>query len=103
MKDFQIMGNRILIQMDANTESIGGIYIPDTVKIDAPKWGTVVSVTTGWFVNGVNICTNIEEGDRVLIDGLGAIQLKLEGKEYVIVRTDDIIGTVPKEEKTDAV
>lgn len=98
MKDFQVMGNRLLIEPDATGgKSAGGLYIPDTVDQRGPKWATVAAVSAGYYAGNNFVKPYVKEGDRILFDELGAIKVKVDGRDYWLVRNDDIIGARPSE------
>jgi chaperonin GroES len=70
----------------------GGIIIPDTAK-EKPQQGTVIAIGTGKLDDkGNKIPFNVKKGDRVLMPKYGGTEVKLDGKEYQIVREEDILG-----------
>ena len=70
----------------------GGIIIPDTAK-EKPQQGIVIAVGTGKVDDtGKKIPFNVKKGDKVLMPKYGGTELKLNGKEYQIMREEDILG-----------
>ena len=70
----------------------GGIIIPDTAK-EKPQQGTVIAVGTGKLDDqGKKIAFNVKKGDKVLMPKYGGTEIKLDGKEYQIMREEDILG-----------
>ena len=70
----------------------GGIIIPDTAK-EKPQQGKVIAVGTGKIDdNGKRIPFNVKKGDKVLMPKYGGTEIKLDGKEYQIMREEDILG-----------
>jgi len=70
----------------------GGIIIPDTAK-EKPQQGKVIAIGTGKIDdNGKKIPFNVKKGDKVLMPKYGGAEIKLDGKEYQIMREEDILG-----------
>jgi len=89
----QPLGDRVLVQPVKEDEvSKGGIIIPDTAK-EKPQQGTVVAVGTGKLDDqGKKIAFNVKKGDKILMPKYGGTEIKLDGKEYQIMREEDILG-----------
>jgi chaperonin GroES len=72
----------------------GGIIIPDTAK-EKPTEGVVRALGTGKTDdNGKKIPFEVKVGDRVLVTQYGGSPVKLDGKEYKIFSSDDLLGVV---------
>ena len=72
----------------------GGIIIPDTAK-EKPQEGKVVALGTGKIDdNGKKVDFTVKKGDKVLISKYGGTEVKLDGKEYKILNSDDILAMV---------
>jgi chaperonin GroES len=91
----QPLGDRVLVQpVKDETVSKGGIIIPDTAK-EKPQQGKVVAVGTGKLdENGKKIAFNVKKGDKVLMPKYGGTEVKIDDKEYQIMREDDILGII---------
>jgi chaperonin GroES len=90
------LGDRILIERleEAVQKSPGGIIIPDTAK-EKPTQGKVVAVGPGRRAeDGSLIKPDVQEGDRVLFGKWGGTDVKIDGKEYVILKEEDVYGVV---------
>ena len=89
------IGDRVLIEPAPETEAKkGGIIIPDTAK-EKPMEGIVIALGTGKTDdNGKKVPFEIKKGDRVLISKYGGTEIKLDGKEYKILNSDDILGVI---------
>ena len=89
----QPLGDRVLVEPVKEEESKkGGIIIPDTAK-EKPQQGKVIAVGTGKLdENGKLIPFNVKEGDRILMPKYGGTEVKLNDKEYQILREEDILG-----------
>lgn len=89
----QPLGDRVLVEPVKEEESKkGGIIIPDTAK-EKPQQGKVIAVGTGKLdENGKLIPFNVKKGDRILMPKYGGTEVKLNDKEYQILREEDILG-----------
>jgi len=89
------LGDRVLVQPEESTEEKkGGIIIPDTAK-EKPQEGKVIAVGTGKRDdNGKIIPFNVKKGDKVLMPKYGGTEVKINDKEYQIVREEDILAVI---------
>ena len=89
------LGDRVLVQPVEDQEvKKGGIIIPDTAK-EKPQEGKIVAVGTGKRdEHGKLIPFEVKKGDRVLISKYGGTEIKIDGKEYLIMREEDILGVI---------
>ena len=89
----QPLGDRVLVEPVKEEESKkGGSIIPDTAK-EKPQQGKVIAVGTGKLdENGKLIPFNVKKGDRILMPKYGGTEVKLNDKEYQILREEDILG-----------
>src|SRR6187549_3369191 len=89
------LGDRVLVQPIEETEvKKGGIIIPDTAK-EKPMEGMVVALGTGKTDdNGKKVPFDVKKGDRVLVSKYGGTEIKLDGKEYKILNSDDILAVI---------
>ncbi len=89
------LGERVLVEPVKEEEAIkGGIIIPDSAK-EKPQEGKVVAVGTGKLdENGKKIPFNVKVGDIVLMPKYGGTEVKVNGKEYQIMREDDILAVI---------
>ncbi|EID76134.1 co-chaperone GroES [Imtechella halotolerans] len=84
------LADRVLIEpAAAETTTASGIIIPDTAK-EKPQRGTVVAVGPGTKDEPVTV----KVGDTVLYGKYAGTELKLEGKDYLIMRESDIFAIV---------
>jgi chaperonin GroES len=91
----QPLGDRVLVAPVKEEEAKkGGIIIPDTAK-EKPTNGKVIAIGTGKLDdNGKKIPFNVKVGDKVLMPKYGGTEVKIDDKEYQIVREEDILGIV---------
>ena len=89
------LGERVLIELVKEEEvSKGGIIIPDSAK-EKPQEGKVIAVGTGKLdKNGKILPFNVKKGDLVLMPKYGGTEVKIDDKEYQIVREDDILAII---------
>ena len=85
-----------LIKRIEEQETIqGGIIIPDTAK-EKPQEAEVVAAGSGkrtWKTDKV-FPLEVKEGDRILFGKYSGTEIKLDGNEYLILREDEILGTL---------
>jgi chaperonin GroES len=87
--------DRVLVErIEEEQKTAGGIIIPDTAK-EKPVEGRVVSTGRGKVQDDGSIRTlDVKPGDRVMFGKYGGTEVKLEGKDYVILREDDVLAVV---------
>jgi chaperonin GroES len=84
------LADRVLVEpMEAETKTASGIIIPDNAK-KKPQKGTVVAVGNGKKDEPLTV----KVGDVVLYGKYGGTELKLEGKDYLMMRESDILAIV---------
>jgi chaperonin GroES len=89
------LGDRILVEpVEEKEVKKGGIIIPDTAK-EKPMESLVVALGTGKTDDsGKKLPFEVKKGDRVLCSKYGGTELKLDGKEYKILSSDDILAVI---------
>ncbi len=88
--------DRVLLERVAEEgeQKVGGIIIPDTAK-EKPQQGKVVAVGSGRVTDkGEVLPLDVKAGDTVLFGKYSGSEIKVDGKEYLIVREDEILGVV---------
>ena len=84
------LADRVLVEpLEAETKTASGIIIPDTAK-EKPQKGSIVAVGPGTKENPVTV----KVGDSVLYGKYSGTELKLQGKDYLIMRESDILAIV---------
>ncbi len=85
--------DRILVRRMAEEEkTAGGIIIPDTAK-EKPQRGEVVATGKGRVTeDGKTLSLEVRAGDKVLFSKYSGTELKLDGKEYLMIREEDVLG-----------
>jgi chaperonin GroES len=87
------LGDRILVEAVEEKEvKKGGIIIPETAK-EKPQEAIVVVLGTGKLDDdGKRVAFEVKKGDRVLVSKYGGTEIKVDGKEYKILNSDDILA-----------
>ena len=90
---FRPLHDRVLIKvLDSEEKTKGGIIIPDTAK-EKPQEGEVVAVGNGTKTEaGKIVKMDVKAGDRVLFGKWSGTEVKIDGKEYSIMKESDIMG-----------
>ncbi len=91
----QPLGDRVLVEPAEEKEvKKGGIIIPDSAK-EKPSESVIVALGTGKTDDSGNkIPFEVKVGDTVLVSKYGGTEIKLDGKEYKILNSDDILAIV---------
>ncbi|MBI1839276.1 MAG: co-chaperone GroES [Verrucomicrobia bacterium] len=89
------LGDRILVEAVEEKESKkGGIIIPDSAK-EKPMESIVRALGTGKLDdNGKKVPFEIKVGDRILVSKYGGTEIKLDGREYKILNSDDVLAVM---------
>ena len=87
--------DRVVVRrMAEERTSPGGIVIPDTAA-EKPIQGEVIAVGNGKILDsGENRPLDVKVGDHVLFGKYSGTEVKLDGKEFVVMREDDIMGVI---------
>ena len=87
--------DRILVKrVDEEEPTSGGIIIPDSAK-EKPIEGRVKAVGNGKIGDdGKAVKLEVKVGDKVLYSKYGGTEVKLDGKEYKILNSDDILAII---------
>ena len=85
--------DRILVERIEEKEvRRGGIIIPDTAK-EKPQEGRVIAAGTGKVTeDGQRLALDVKVGDRVLFGKYSGSEVKVDDREYLILREDDILA-----------
>ena len=91
------LNDRVLVlRIEEDEKTSGGIIIPDTAK-EKPQEGKVVAVGPGKLdEDGKRIPLEVKKNDRVLFGKYSGTDIKIDGVEHLIMREDDILGIIEK-------
>ena len=90
------LSDHILIEPIKEEEKTkSGIFLPDTAQKEKPEQGMVIAVGDGKKTDdGKIVPVSVKAGQKVLFTKYGPSEIKLEGKEYLIAREDDILAII---------
>jgi chaperonin GroES len=85
--------DRLLVErLEEREVRKGGIIIPDTAK-EKPQEGKVVAVGNGKVTeDGKRISLDVKSGDKILFGKYSGSEVKIDDKEYLIMREDDVLA-----------
>jgi chaperonin GroES len=94
---FRPLHDRVLVRrIDAEEKTAGGIIIPDTAK-EKPQEGEIVAAGPGARnEQGQLIPIDVKPGDRVLFGKWSGTEVKIDGRDYLIMKESDLLGVVDK-------
>jgi chaperonin GroES len=89
--------DRVIVKrLEEEKKSAGGIIIPDQAA-EKPVRGEVLAVGPGKKTDdGKTIAVDVKVGDTVLFGKYSGSEVKVDGKEYVVMREDDIMAVFTK-------
>ena len=89
--------DRIIVErVEEETKTAGGLIIPDTAK-EKPQQGKVIAIGKGKVTeDGKLLGMDVKVGDRILFGKYSGTEIKIEGKEYLMMREDDVLGVIEK-------
>ena len=87
--------DRVLVKrIEDKEQRRGGIIIPDTAK-EKPMEGKVVAVGAGRVSkDGSRIKLELKTGDRVLFGKYAGQEIKIDDKDHVIIKEDEVLGII---------
>ena len=87
--------DRILVlQLEEEDKSAGGIIIPDTAK-EKQSQGKVIATGKGKVLEDGKVRPlEVKEGDRILFEKYAGATINLEGDEYMVMREDDVMAII---------
>lgn len=84
----------VILPLEVETTTAGGIVIPDTADKDKPIRGTVIAIGNGRYIDGTIQPLLVKVGEKVLFGKYAGTNVKLDDKEYLVMREEDIMGVV---------
>jgi chaperonin GroES len=87
--------DRVVVRrLEEERTTAGGIVIPDSAA-EKPIQGEVIAAGNGKILeNGEKRPLDVKVGDRVLFGKYSGTEVKIDGKEFLVMREDDIMGVV---------
>jgi len=98
------LSDHILIEPIKEEEKTkSGIFLPDTAQKEKPEQGIVIAVGQGKKTDdGKIVPVSVKPGDKVLFTKYGPNEIKIDGREYLIAREDDILAVIEDNSKDDS-
>lgn len=93
--NFKPLGGRALVKMiEREQTTASGIVLPDTAK-EKPQTAEVVAVGEGKLDDsGKRVAVEVKAGDVIVFAKYSGTEISLEGTDYMILDSDDILGVV---------
>ena len=87
--------DRVLVErMEDEARTAGGIIIPDNNK-EKPQEGRIVATGPGHRLDDGGVRPlDVKEGDTILFGKYSGTEVKVDSKEYLIMKEDDILGVI---------
>lgn len=86
--------DQVLLEPLKEERKKGGIILPDTVQKERPEKAKVVAVGPGKHEDGKLVPMSVKKGDVVLFTKYGPNEIKVDEKEYLIAREEDILAII---------
>ena len=95
MTKFRPLHDRVVVEaLDAEIKTAGGVIIPDTAQ-EKPQEGKIVSVGPGLRGDDGKIAKlDVKKGDRILYGKWSGTEVKIDGKDLLIMKESDVMGIV---------
>ncbi|MBF0169030.1 MAG: co-chaperone GroES [Alphaproteobacteria bacterium] len=92
---FRPLHDRVVVRrIEQEEKTAGGIIIPDTAK-EKPQEGEILAVGPGARGDdGKLVALDVKVGDRVLFGKWSGTEVKLDGKDLIIMKESDIMGVI---------
>ena len=94
MTNVKPLGSRVLIKaLSSEEKTKSGIYLPESAK-EKPEEGEVLEVGEGKWIEGKLVPLSVKKGDRIIFSKYGPDEIKVDGKELLIVKEEDILAII---------
>jgi len=89
------LADKVIVQrLEAETKTAGGIVLPDTAK-EKPQKGKIINVGQGKLLDdGSRSKMQLKKGDVVLFTSYAGTEVKIAGKEYLIMDESDVMAII---------
>lgn len=87
------LNDKILLErVEAEEKTAGGILLPDMAR-EKPRQGKVVAIGEGRALdNGTRQAFQVKVGDTVLFSSYAGSEIKVDGKEYIVMAEDEVLA-----------
>lgn len=87
------LSDHILLEPVREEKKRGGIILPDTVDKERPEKGKIIAIGPGKLdKDGKRVALEVKKGQTVLFKKYGPDEIKIDDKEYLIAREEDILA-----------
>lgn len=92
------LGDRLVVEhVEQAEKTTGGVILPDTAK-EKPQEGKVLAVGSGRTLDsGTKLPLDVKVGDRIIYSKYSGSEVKLDGKEYLIISEKDVLAVFTDE------
>ena len=92
---FRPLHDRVVVEaLEAEAKTAGGVILPDTAQ-EKPQEGKGISTGPGVRGEDGNISAlDVKKGDRVLYGKWSGTEIKVDGKDFLIMKESDIMGII---------
>ena len=84
-------GYALIEPLEAEEVTASGLYLPDSAQ-EKPAQGKILAIGSPIMKKGYEIKAEFKVGDSVLYKKWGGDEIKLGGKEYKLVKFDDVMA-----------
>ncbi|MBI5022897.1 MAG: co-chaperone GroES [Candidatus Magasanikbacteria bacterium] len=91
------LNDHVVVEADSGKEvaTRAGIILPDTVDKEKPEQGKVVAAGPGKLLeNGSRAMMSVKIGDKILFKKYSPDEIKVDGKEYLVLSEGDILAVI---------
>lgn len=89
------LADRIVVEpKEIETTTKGGIVLPGTADKEKPMEGTVLAIGNGKYIDGKMQPLQVKVGDRILFGKYSGTNVKLDDKELLVMREEDVMGVL---------
>jgi len=87
------LGDRLVVEhVEQSEKTAGGVFLPDTAK-EKPQEGHVLAVGTGRTLDsGTKLPMDVKVGDKVIYSKYSGSEVKIDGKEILIISEKDVLA-----------
>jgi chaperonin GroES len=87
------LGDRVVLEpLKEEEKTKSGIYLPETADREKPEQGKVIAVGPGRLEEGKRVPMEVKVGDIVIFTKYGPNEVKVDDKEYLIAKEEDILA-----------
>ncbi|MGH7707714.1 MAG: co-chaperone GroES [Vulcanimicrobiaceae bacterium] len=92
------LGDRLVVEhVEQADKTSGGVFLPDTAK-EKPQEGRVLAVGSGRTLDtGTKVPMDVKVGDKIIYSKYSGSEIKIDGKEYLIISEKDVLAVFTDE------